>query len=73
MPSRMGPGAGMPSRGSQWRAIVKGLPISASWQDLKVRTHRGCAGFCWPLAAVRGACKTVMQQVVGTAGREPAA
>lgn len=40
MPSRMGPGAGMPSRGSQWRAIVKGLPISASWQDLKVgHTH----------------------------------
>ena len=37
MPSRMGPGAGMPARGSQWRAIVKGLPISASWQDLKVR------------------------------------
>ena len=37
MPSRMGPGAGMPSKGSAHRAIVKGLPISASWQDLKVR------------------------------------
>jgi arginine/serine-rich splicing factor 1/9 len=35
MPSRMGPGAGMPSKGSAHRAIVKGLPISASWQDLK--------------------------------------
>ena len=26
----------MPSKGSAHRAIVKGLPISASWQDLKV-------------------------------------
>mmetsp|Transcript_8645 Transcript_8645/g.25961 ORF Transcript_8645/g.25961 Transcript_8645/m.25961 type:complete len:305 (+) Transcript_8645:177-1091(+) len=32
---QMGPGVGMPSKGSAHRAIVKGLPISASWQDLK--------------------------------------
>jgi splicing factor, arginine/serine-rich 1 len=27
---------GNPEKGTGWRVLVKGLPISASWQDLKV-------------------------------------
>lgn len=40
-PMPMPPG-GFRNKGTGWRVIVKGLPMSASWQDLKVR---GWA--CW--------------------------
>ena len=34
-PMPMPPG-GFRNKGTGWRVIVKGLPMSASWQDLKV-------------------------------------
>jgi hypothetical protein len=58
MPSRMGPGAGMPSRGSQWRAIVKGLPISASWQDLKVHSLLQSRGAHGGKGVLLGCCQS---------------
>ncbi len=51
-PIPMPPG-GFRNKGTGWRVIVKGLPMSASWQDLKVREQweeqdddwlGGCAG-----------------------------
>lgn len=52
-PIPMPPG-GFRNRGTGWRVIVKGLPMSASWQDLKVRMQAR-APRCWQ-AVLRGCC-----------------
>lgn len=49
------------SKGSAYRALVKGLPASASWQDLKVRPYLLIFWMSLPIKPESRACAVPMK------------